>query len=63
MTYQEAAKILKLYQRYLTTSATMDELNITPTLVAKALDVAMVAIQDAINDQNDGKWIWTLKNG
>ena len=55
MTYHEAAKILKLYQRYLTTIATMDELNITPTLVAKALDVAMVAIQDAINEQNDGK--------
>jgi hypothetical protein len=54
MTYHEAAKILKLYQRYLTTSATMDELNLTPTLVAKALDVAMVAIQDAVKGQVDG---------
>ena len=54
MTYQEAAKILKLYQRYLTTSATMDELNLTPTLVSKALDVAMVAIQDAVKGQVDG---------
>ena len=57
MTYHEAAKIIKDYQQWRKgeTEQTMYELDLSPSNVTTALSVALIAIQDAIREQDDGK--------
>lgn len=57
MTYHEAAKIIKSYQLWRNgeTEQTMDELGLTSSNITTALSVALIAIQDAIREQDDGK--------
>lgn len=55
MTYHEAAKIIKDLQLWHTGEYNPDELGLTPSNIATALSVALIAIQDAIREQDDGK--------
>lgn len=57
MTYHEAAKIIKDLQLWLKgeTEQTMYELDLSPSNITTALSVALIAIQDAIREQDDGK--------